>query len=132
MEKTIGEAAREMGVDLDSVCGGRGVCGKCKVKIEDSLRITEQGAEFVIAWADETSVGQDITVWKGDVRAVQLAKGAMYAGAKLMMCRLGVDRLDKVVLAGAFGSYIDKESALTLGLFPAALWRTFFKETREC
>lgn len=49
MEKTIGEAAREMGVDLDSVCGGRGVCGKCKVKIEDSLRITEQGAEFVIA-----------------------------------------------------------------------------------
>jgi len=56
----------------------------------------------------------------------------MYAGAKLMMCRLGVDRLDKVVLAGAFGSYIDKEPALTLGLFPTALWRTFFKETGEC
>lgn len=63
---------------------------------------------------------------------MQLAKGAMYAGAKLMMCRLGVDRLDKVVLAGAFGSYIDKEPALTLGLFPTALWKTFFKETGEC
>ena len=82
------------------------------------LRRTEKGPEFVIAWANETAIGQDITLCQGDIRAVQLAKGAMYAGAKLMMCRLGVARLDKVVLAGAFGSYIDKESALTLGLFP--------------
>ncbi|MGZ3591965.1 MAG: ASKHA domain-containing protein, partial [Thermodesulfobacteriota bacterium] len=53
-----------------------------------------------------------------DVRNVQLAKGALYAGAKLMMKRLGIDRLDKVVLAGAFGSYIDKEKAMVLGMFP--------------
>jgi len=82
------------------------------------VRITEKGTEFVVAWANETSIGQDITVCQGDVRAIQLAKGAMYAGAKLMMRRLGVDRLDKVILAGAFGSYIDKKSALTIGLFP--------------
>ncbi|MFA4836509.1 MAG: ASKHA domain-containing protein, partial [Dehalococcoidia bacterium] len=43
---------------------------------------------------------------------------AMYAGAKIMMSRLGLDKLDKVILAGAFGSYIDKESAATIGLFP--------------
>jgi len=82
------------------------------------LRVTEKGPEFVVAWANETSIGQDITVCQGDVRAIQLAKGAMYAGAKLMMRRLGVDRLDKVILAGAFGSYINKKSALTIGLFP--------------
>jgi len=82
------------------------------------LRVTEKGLEFVVAWANETSIGQDITVCQGDVRAIQLAKGAMYAGAKLMMRRLGVGRLDKVILAGAFGSYIDKKSALTIGLFP--------------
>lgn len=82
------------------------------------LRIADDGPEFVIAWASETSIGQDITICQADVRAVQLAKGAMYAGAKLMMRRLGVERLDKVVLAGAFGSYIDKESATTIGLFP--------------
>jgi len=82
------------------------------------LRVTEKGPEFVVAWANETSIGQDITVCQGDVRAIQLAKGAMYAGAKLMMRRLGLDRLDKVILAGAFGSYIDKKSALTIGLFP--------------
>ncbi len=82
------------------------------------LRITDDGPEFVIAWTDETSIGQDIVVCQQDVRAVQLAKGAMYAGAKIMMSHLGIETLDKVILAGAFGSYIDKESAATIGLFP--------------
>ena len=82
------------------------------------LRVDEEGPEFVIAWSDETSIGKDITISLADVRAVQLAKGAMYTGAKLMMRRLGTDKLDKVILAGAFGSYIDKESAMMMGLFP--------------
>jgi uncharacterized 2Fe-2S/4Fe-4S cluster protein (DUF4445 family) len=47
-----------------------------------------------------------------------LAKGALYSGAKLMMKRLGVTKLDKVILAGAFGSYINKESAMMIGMFP--------------
>jgi uncharacterized 2Fe-2S/4Fe-4S cluster protein (DUF4445 family) len=74
--------------------------------------------EYVLAWAEETSIGTDITVTQADVRALQLAKGALYAGAKLMMKRMGIEKLDRVVLAGAFGSYIDKEAALTLGMFP--------------
>jgi uncharacterized 2Fe-2S/4Fe-4S cluster protein (DUF4445 family) len=74
--------------------------------------------EYVLAWAHETSIGTDITVTQADVRALQLAKAALYAGAKLMMKRMGIKKLDKVILAGAFGSYIDKESALTLGMFP--------------
>ncbi len=74
--------------------------------------------EFVIAWAHETSIGQDIVICQDDVRAIQLAKGAMYAGAKIMMRALGVEKIDKVILAGAFGSYIDKTSAALLGLFP--------------
>jgi len=64
-------------------------------------------AEYVLAWASETSIGQDITVTQGDVRALQLAKGALYTGAKLMMKRLGITTLDRVILAGAFGSHID-------------------------
>ena len=74
--------------------------------------------EFVIAWAKETSIGQDIVICQSDVRAIQLAKGAMYAGAKIMMRHFGVEKVDKVILAGAFGSYIDKVSAALLGLFP--------------
>ena len=74
--------------------------------------------EYVLAWARETSIGADITITQADVRALQLAKGALYAGAKLMMRKMGIEKLDKVLLAGAFGSYIDKESAMTLGMFP--------------
>jgi uncharacterized 2Fe-2S/4Fe-4S cluster protein (DUF4445 family) len=72
----------------------------------------------VLAWAEETSIGTDITITQGDVRALQLAKGALYTGAKLMMKRLGVTKLDRVILAGAFGSHIDREASLTLGMFP--------------
>jgi uncharacterized 2Fe-2S/4Fe-4S cluster protein (DUF4445 family) len=74
--------------------------------------------EFVIAWAKETAINHDIVVCQKDIRAIQLAKGAMYAGASLMMNRLRIDKIDKVILAGAFGSYIDKESAAVIGLFP--------------
>jgi uncharacterized 2Fe-2S/4Fe-4S cluster protein (DUF4445 family) len=84
-------------------------------------RDAEGKPEYVLAWADETSIGTDITVTQGDVRALQLAKGALYAGAKLMMKKMGIEKLDKVILAGAFGSYIDKEAAMTLGMFPDCL-----------
>jgi uncharacterized 2Fe-2S/4Fe-4S cluster protein (DUF4445 family) len=79
---------------------------------------SEGKPEYVLAWAEETSIGQDITVTQGDVRALQLAKGALYAGAKLMMQKMGVTKLDRVELAGAFGSHIDREASLTLGMFP--------------
>ena len=86
----------------------------------DSPRVRkgEKGDEYVLAWAGETSVGRDVTMTIGDVRAVQLAKGAMYAGAKIMMQKLGYDALDRVVLAGAFGSFIDREESLVIGMFP--------------
>jgi len=74
--------------------------------------------EYVLAWAEETSINMDITVTQGDVRALQLAKGALYAGAKLMMKTLGISKLDRVILAGAFGSHISREASLTLGMFP--------------
>jgi|Deesub1362B_J571_1020462.scaffolds.fasta_scaffold00061_16 uncharacterized 2Fe-2S/4Fe-4S cluster protein (DUF4445 family) len=83
------------------------------------IRLDSDGKpEYVLAWAEETSIGTDITITQADVRALQLAKAALYAGAKLMMKKMGIQKLDRVILAGAFGSYIDRESALTLGMFP--------------
>jgi len=82
------------------------------------LRKSEKGYEFIIARAQETDIGRDIVVSAADVRAVQLAKGAIYSGAKVMMKMLGVRKVDRVILAGAFGSYIDSERALRLGMFP--------------
>ncbi|MGA2192341.1 MAG: ATP-binding protein, partial [Nitrospirota bacterium] len=74
--------------------------------------------EYVLTFKERTTIGADVTITQGDVRALQLAKGALYAGAKLMMQKMGIEKVQKVILAGAFGSYIDKEAALTLGMFP--------------
>jgi uncharacterized 2Fe-2S/4Fe-4S cluster protein (DUF4445 family) len=60
----------------------------------------------------------DITVTQTDVRAIQLAKAALYAGARLLMEKLNVTAVDRVVLAGAFGSHIDTKYAMLLGMIP--------------
>ena len=60
----------------------------------------------------------EIRITQNDVRAIQLAKAALYAGAQLLMDRLGVARVDRIVLAGAFGSHIDVTYAMVLGLIP--------------
>jgi uncharacterized 2Fe-2S/4Fe-4S cluster protein (DUF4445 family) len=74
--------------------------------------------EFVIAWANETSIGKDVVITQKDIREIQLAKGALYAGCKLMMRRTGIERVDKVKIAGAFGTHVDRQKALIMGLFP--------------
>lgn len=82
------------------------------------LKKAGKGYEFVIAKARETAIGRDITITPNDIRQVQLGKGALYAGAKVMMEILGFKEINRVMLAGAFGNYIDPEKAMILGLFP--------------
>jgi uncharacterized 2Fe-2S/4Fe-4S cluster protein (DUF4445 family) len=62
--------------------------------------------------------GPRITVTQGDIRAIQLAKSALYAGARLLMDQRGVDKVDRVVLAGAFGAHISSLHAMVLGMIP--------------
>ncbi|MEZ5888348.1 MAG: ASKHA domain-containing protein [Paracoccaceae bacterium] len=62
--------------------------------------------------------GPLITVTQGDIRAIQLAKSALYAGARLLMDELGIDKVDRVVLAGAFGAHISPKHAMVLGMIP--------------
>ncbi len=62
--------------------------------------------------------GPRITVTQGDIRAIQLAKSALYAGARLLMDEMGVDVVDRVVLAGAFGAHISAPHAMVLGMIP--------------
>lgn len=64
--------------------------------------------------------GPMITVTQGDIRAIQLAKSALYAGARLLMDERGVERVDRVVLAGAFGAHISSKHAMVLGMIPDA------------
>lgn len=86
----------------------------------ESNRVTWNGraGSYLLATAGQTNNGQPIRVTQEDVRNIQLAKAALYAGAKLLMNRAGVAAVDRIVLAGAFGSYIDPRYALILGLVP--------------
>ncbi len=59
-----------------------------------------------------------VRIQQNDVRAIQLAKAALYAGARLLMERLGVERVDRIRLAGAFGAHIDVKYAMVLGMIP--------------
>jgi uncharacterized 2Fe-2S/4Fe-4S cluster protein (DUF4445 family) len=59
-----------------------------------------------------------IKVTQNDVRAIQLGKAALYAGVRLLMERMGIDKVDRIRLAGAFGSHIDVKYAMVLGMIP--------------
>jgi uncharacterized 2Fe-2S/4Fe-4S cluster protein (DUF4445 family) len=74
--------------------------------------------EFILAFKNESSIDKDIVITQKDIRQIQLAKGALYAGCKLMMKRMGVEKVDKVKIAGAFGTHVDRTKALVMGLFP--------------
>ncbi|BCH32094.1 drug:proton antiporter [Mesorhizobium sp. L-8-10] len=82
---------------------------------ERSPRIIQNGRTFSYLLRD----GEPrITVTQNDVRAIQLAKAALYAGVKLLMEKQGIDHVDIIRFAGAFGSFIDPKYAMVLGLIP--------------
>ena len=74
--------------------------------------------EFVLTWKHETATGNDIVFTQRDIRQIQLAKGALHGGCKVLMGHLKVTYINRMSIAGAFGMHIDKENALTMGLFP--------------
>ncbi|RFZ89362.1 DUF4445 domain-containing protein [Shinella sp. WSJ-2] len=82
---------------------------------ERSPRILQNGRTFSYLLHDGE---QRITVTQNDIRAIQLAKSALYAGIKLLMEKQGVDHVDTIRFAGAFGSFIDPKYAMVLGLIP--------------
>jgi uncharacterized 2Fe-2S/4Fe-4S cluster protein (DUF4445 family) len=73
---------------------------------------------YMLATPDQSTNGEPIYVTQIDVRNIQLAKAALYAGAKLLLLRAGMKKFDRVILAGAFGSFIDPKHAMILGLIP--------------
>ena len=74
--------------------------------------------EFVLAWSEETGIGREIVISQKDIRQIQMAKASIYTGSKLMMRRMGVDRVESVKIAGAFGTHIDTRLARVIGMIP--------------
>jgi uncharacterized 2Fe-2S/4Fe-4S cluster protein (DUF4445 family) len=84
-----------------------------------SARCEADGRTHAYLLYDASPVGGPrIRVTQGDIRAIQLAKSALYAGARLLMDEIGTDHVDRVVLAGAFGAHISPKHALVLGMIP--------------
>jgi uncharacterized 2Fe-2S/4Fe-4S cluster protein (DUF4445 family) len=122
--------------------GVTGICGSGIIEAVAELRsagLVDQGG--LMGGADQTGTarsvpegrthsyvlhdgtaegGPRILVTQGDIRAIQLAKAALYAGAKLLMDEMGVQTVDRVVLAGAFGAHISPKHAMILGMIPDA------------
>lgn len=128
--------------DMSVIGGGlpQGLCGSAIVDVTAELIHTsildskgrlqsisnrvsddaEFGLSYIITTKEESGAKRDIVFTQKDVRQVQLAKGAIQSGSSILLreASLGVQDIDFVMLAGAFGSYIRPESALTIGLFP--------------
>ncbi len=131
----------EPGFDLAiATTGITGICGSGIIEIVAEMRLAgivdapgligspeQTGTDRCFAdgrtysylvWDGSADGGPRITVTNGDIRAIQMAKAALYSGARLLMDKLGVDHVDRIVLAGAFGAHISPKHAMVLGMIP--------------
>ena len=94
--------------------------GSLKADGHPRIRQTGDRPEFVLVAAGEHGARNDIVVTRKDVSEIQLAKGAIRAGVEVLLDEAGVtvDQVDRVVVAGAFGTYLDVRSARAIGMFP--------------
>ena len=81
-------------------------------------RIQADGRTFSYELYRATANAPALKVMQNDVRAIQLGKAALYAGVRLLMERMGITKVDRIRLAGAFGSHIDVKYAMVLGMIP--------------
>lgn len=88
----------------------------------DTPRIRDDNGiiEYVLAWKDETQIGRDITITEPDLDNLIRAKGAIYSGCMTLLeeVGLGIHDIERIYLSGGFGSYVNLEKAMVIGLLP--------------
>lgn len=91
-----------------------------KFKSHPCVRHTETGKEFVLAGGDKSGTGKAITLTEKDIGEIQLAKGAIASGISILLKKANTawHEIDEVIIAGAFGTYIDLASAISIGMVP--------------
>ncbi|MEO3478188.1 ASKHA domain-containing protein [Phaeobacter sp. CAU 1743] len=109
------EAIAEM--RLAGVLDASGLIGSAE-QTGSSRCIQDGRTNAYVLWDGSSDNGPTITVTNPDIRAIQMAKAALYSGARLLMDKFGVDTVDRVVLAGAFGAHISAKHAMVLGMIP--------------
>ncbi|MHB8909010.1 MAG: ASKHA domain-containing protein [Syntrophales bacterium] len=102
--------------------------GKFQSESTDRVRTGNEGLEYLLAPAAETDVGKDIVLTEVDIDNLIRAKAAMYAGYQTLLKSVGLsfNDLDRVIIAGTFGSHLDIEEAITIGLMPEIDRTKFF------
>jgi len=93
----------------------------------DRVREGEHGGEYVVAWGDETESGKDIVITDVDLDNLMRAKAAIYAGFSILARSVGLtlDVVERVLIGGAFGQYINVEKAIQIGLLPDMPYDSF-------
>jgi uncharacterized 2Fe-2S/4Fe-4S cluster protein (DUF4445 family) len=97
---------------------------ECNPKLSEEIRKRiikgQKGNKFLLVKGKETENGKPIYITQRDIREVQLAKAAIYAGIKILLKEVNIspEDIQKILLAGAFGNFINKESAMRMGLIP--------------
>ena len=91
------------------------------------IRKGSHGGEYVLAWADETEIGEDIMLTEVDIDNLMRAKAAIFAGFTVLADSVGVplDSVEQVLIGGGFGQYINVEKAVQIGLLPDMPWERF-------
>jgi uncharacterized 2Fe-2S/4Fe-4S cluster protein (DUF4445 family) len=137
----ISDATYEPGYRVIGDEKPRGVCGSGLISLMAEMFVTgvidksgnidvtlatertrdgEHGPEYVVAWADETAIGEDIVITDVDINNLMRAKAAIYAGFSILARSVGLslDVVGRVLIGGAFGKYINVEKAIQIGMLP--------------
>lgn len=85
-----------------------------------AMRVSEGKTEFILVPAEKSGTHKDVTVSRQDVNEIQLAKAAIRAGVEVLLVEAGIrdEDIESFIVAGAFGTYLDIESAVRIGMFP--------------
>jgi uncharacterized 2Fe-2S/4Fe-4S cluster protein (DUF4445 family) len=88
--------------------------------LHQRLKKLDGKSEFVLATKEESGNGKEVVVTRRDINEIQLAKGAIRAGIEVLLDEVGItdDDIEEFIIAGAFGTYLDLESAINIGMFP--------------
>ncbi len=91
------------------------------------IREGDHGPEYVVAWGADTENGRDICITKVDIDNLMRAKGAIYAGFTVLAESIGIEleMVERFLIGGSFGQYINVEKAVQIGLLPDLPWERF-------
>jgi len=102
--------------------------GRFDFSLETSrIRKGSHGGEYVVSWADETEIGEDIMLTEVDIDNLMRAKAAIFAGFSVLGDSVGVplESVEQVLIGGGFGQFINVEKAIQIGLLPDMPWDRF-------